>query len=479
MNFTPHNTWSFTSIQRYKVELLLCLTMTVLAAIYSVFPNLRESLQSIYFVPVVVSALLLGWKKSSAFTVVGVSLVLCVSCHTWTDHTPEEFLQLILWGCTLGTTGAVIGLIVSAKDKHVSKLLETQNSLALTDQLTQIANRRAFDAELRRRMAEVQRHDRRLSILMIDIDYFKNFNDQFGHSVGDVVLQTIARTIQNCLREADLVARFGGEEFAVLLPDTIIDEGFVVAERIRESVDLISEADVACPQKVSVSIGLTELDPSEDEQTVLERADIAMYAAKRNGRNQVFLSRFKKHESLPNHQSSEASTQVIHSIFDEAQAMPSDVDGVTGLTFLQVFDNELVRRIYESARYGLDLCLGLVEVRSSSDEDISKSDICAQLSNIGRIIKNSLRESDVVTWYSEMEFGILLPFTKLSDGQSVLRRLFFEINTDLMLEENSPFFHVQTIRIIQLKAGDTKKQALKDLRAAAPIDDAEIGSFWV
>ncbi|MEE2642121.1 MAG: diguanylate cyclase [Planctomycetota bacterium] len=472
MNQLAPNLWSLSGFQRYKVEVLLTFAMGTLGAIYAGFPDLRVSLQSVSFVPVVISSMLLGWKKSSAFTVVGVCLLICVFCFAWTDHSPAEFLNLVLWGCTLGTTGAVIGLIASTREKQVHRLLAKQNSLALTDPLTQIANRRAFDIEIGKRMSETLRHDRTLSVLMIDIDYFKNFNDQYGHNVGDTVLQTIAGSIQKCLRDADLVARFGGEEFSVLLPDTCLAEALIVAERIRSTVDQISDQVISCPQKVSVSIGVTEIDSTDDESSILERADIAMYAAKRGGRNQVFSSRLSKQDAV--HGNAAETLTLTHSIFDEAQSMPHDVEPVTGLTYRKVFDKELSRRIYESARYGMDLCLGLVKVGHSECPSFSKEEVGQQISNVGEKLRKSLRESDVITWFSELEFGLLLPFTSLEDAEHVCRRLFFEINTDVMLAEENTLFYVQSMKVIQLKAGDSKKQVLKNPRAAVPIDSSGI-----
>lgn len=444
--------------------------MTLLGTIYSLFPSLRSSLQSLYFVPVVVSAVLLGWRKSSAFTVVGVSLVLCVSCLAWSNHSPREFIHSILWGCTLGTTGAVIALMVGAKERKVEQLLKKQSSLALTDQLTQVANRRAFDLEMRRRMSEQVRYERTLSLLMIDIDFFKKFNDRFGHSIGDQVLKKIAVTIQNCLREADLVARFGGEEFSVLLPNTNLAEAVVVAERIRSAVDQLTEEEIGCPQKLSVSVGVTEVTRTDDENAALERADIAMYAAKTNGRNQVFSNCPDEEERRQQTDHRTAIASFATSIFNEAQSVQSAVESVTGLPYLKVFDNELARRIYESARYGMDLCLGLVEVGFRNDPNVAKSDVGHEIGNLGRRIKQKLRESDLVCWVTEFEFAVLLPFTRIEDAVHVLRRLACQVNVDSSSFDLDPVFHVEGLRVTELNLGETKKQALENLRSSDRVD---------
>ncbi|MEC9092127.1 MAG: GGDEF domain-containing protein [Planctomycetota bacterium] len=459
-------------IQRYQFELILCLAMTSLGIVYSLFPTLRTSLQNFYFVPVVVSSMLLGWKKSSAFTVVGVSLVLCVSCSTWSDHTPQEFLNLVFWGCTLGTTGAIIGLAVATRERQVTELLEKQNSLAHTDPLTQIANRRAFDLELRRRMSEQVRYDRSLSVLMIDIDYFKKFNDRYGHSVGDLVLQTIANAIQESLRESDFVARLGGEEFAVLLPETNRPEALVVAEQIRLAVDQASESEAGCPQEVSVSIGVTEVDALDDGNSVMERADLAMYSAKREGRNQVFSVDFETQNENRNAFQELNAPVLPEPILDPKGTLKGSEDAGIGLTCPTIFDDELSRRIYESSRYGMELCLGIIEIGYRDDLDETDAKVCQQVEKLGRTICLALRQCDLITWQTELEFGVLLPFTAVEDAEGVLRRLFLEINTDMILEDQELLLHIQSIRVIQHQAGETKQQVLSHLHSAVPVNES-------
>ncbi len=154
-----------------------------------------------------------------------------------------------------------------------------------TDGLTGIGNRRAFDRSLRelwRRHAAVQAP---LSLLMADLDHFKRINDEFGHPAGDAVLMQTARLLRDCVRHSDIVARFGGEEFAVLLPGADLHAAMQVAEKVRTALQASSWAH----RTVTASIGVSAATPQseDDPATLLARADRALYEAKQNGRNQA------------------------------------------------------------------------------------------------------------------------------------------------------------------------------------------------
>ena len=164
-------------------------------------------------------------------------------------------------------------------------------SLAATDALTGIANRRFFDTELQRERRRTARAGTTLSVLFIDIDNFKKYNDRYGHVEGDLCLTKIARTIQKSLhRPADLVARYGGEEFAVVLPDTDETSAAIVANTLCEAVrrSRIEHTDTECGI-VTISIGVASVDQIRDRGSdqLMRHADIALYEAKARGRNTV------------------------------------------------------------------------------------------------------------------------------------------------------------------------------------------------
>jgi diguanylate cyclase (GGDEF)-like protein len=169
--------------------------------------------------------------------------------------------------------------------------------LGLTDALTTVGNRRYFDQRVIEELARAQRMATPLSCLFIDIDHFKSINDRHGHAVGDVVLQTIAQRIRAELRGMDVVARIGGEEFALLLPQVDPHQAVEVAERIRACVAgmPINTGSMAVSLSVSVSIGVAAIDThSSDSKAVAQRllraADRALYDAKQNGRNRIAVA---------------------------------------------------------------------------------------------------------------------------------------------------------------------------------------------
>ena len=161
--------------------------------------------------------------------------------------------------------------------------------LALVDGLTGLYNRRWLDQFLLRQMSRARVSGESLSIAMIDIDHFKNFNDTYGHQVGDFVLVSIADCLRNSLRPTDLTARYGGEEFTVILPQTSGENAMIAAERVRESVsslNLVTPGGLELPP-LTISIGVSELTASESMEQLIEAADRALYTAKESGRNRV------------------------------------------------------------------------------------------------------------------------------------------------------------------------------------------------
>ncbi|MEQ6289011.1 diguanylate cyclase [Vogesella sp. GCM10023246] len=175
--------------------------------------------------------------------------------------------------------------------KDVSELMQANRELeqlARHDPLTALANRRSANERLHVEFLRMQRSGTRYSVLLLDIDHFKRVNDSFGHETGDHVLQFVANLLHSGVRETDFAARFGGEEFLVLLPDTAPQHGLLVAEKLRAS---IAAASVPLVGQITVSIGLAAAAASDaNENESLRRADKALYAAKHAGRNRVELA---------------------------------------------------------------------------------------------------------------------------------------------------------------------------------------------
>ena len=172
--------------------------------------------------------------------------------------------------------------------------------LATTDGLTALFNRRHFDALARAEWARFQRYGRPLSLLLLDIDHFKSINDRFGHDAGDLVLKTIAETCKLTKRQTDVVARFGGEEFVLLMPETDDSAAEVAAERLRKTIQDHPHILTGENLQVTVSIGIAGATLSMAAfDVLLKRADEALYEAKRSGRNRVVKAPKIKTEKHP------------------------------------------------------------------------------------------------------------------------------------------------------------------------------------
>lgn len=205
------------------------------------------------------------------------------------DFVPIDFLIAPVHDAS----GKIVGLLPTAVDITERKQLEEElKCQAHFDYLTGLSNRRYFIEQAEAELSRAVRYESSLSLLMLDIDYFKQVNDTYGHQSGDIVLQTFAMVCQKMLRNVDIIGRMGGEEFAVVLPETGIEKIFEVAERIRE---VIADTEVSLPDggkiHFTVSIGIATLaDRCLSIDSLLKQADQALYQAKESGRNKVAIA---------------------------------------------------------------------------------------------------------------------------------------------------------------------------------------------
>ena len=185
--------------------------------------------------------------------------------------------------------------------------LEVVRTESLTDPLTQLSNRKHFDTTLERAIADARTKNEALTLLLTDIDHFKNFNDSFGHLTGDQVLRLVAMSVKQNVKGQDTAARYGGEEFAVILPNTVLRSAITVADHIRRAVmtkELMKRSTGEHLGRVTISIGVATLHKGDTAQTLIERTDTCLYAAKRHGRNRVIC------ETDPEIAAGTTSTQV-------------------------------------------------------------------------------------------------------------------------------------------------------------------------
>ncbi|MFH1094472.1 MAG: diguanylate cyclase [Candidatus Omnitrophota bacterium] len=162
-------------------------------------------------------------------------------------------------------------------------------NLAITDGLTNMFNHRYFQTHLQTEVARVQRYPHPLSLIMFDIDEFKAFNDTYGHPMGDMVLSQIAREIKKTVRRVDIACRYGGEEFAIILPETKLEEAVYVAEKIRSCVEALcfDTGKGTKKKKMTVSGGVAHFQPGMNKEELVHNADVSLYKAKSGGKNKI------------------------------------------------------------------------------------------------------------------------------------------------------------------------------------------------
>jgi diguanylate cyclase (GGDEF)-like protein len=200
---------------------------------------------------------------------------------------PEKYQRLIEQQAMLRAELEENRLTLEKKRKELQAVLVQVEEVSHTDTLTFLPNRRQMVADLQRQVTFAERNDAPLAISMLDLDHFKKVNDSYGHAVGDDVLRFVATQLREHIREPDLIGRYGGEEFLVILPDGTLKAASEQAARLCQQVR--STTIISGPHAISmtVSIGIAQFKPGEEDwRQLLDRADQALYQAKRNGRDQ-------------------------------------------------------------------------------------------------------------------------------------------------------------------------------------------------
>lgn len=225
------------------------------------------------------------------FVAVSAWLSLCLLIVGWMPDLDYSFRPIWMISGLIGLASSVGLNQLIKKDISVQEKLITQyRRAAMTDSLTGLANRQALDNALREAVHEFVPHRNPLSLILIDIDFFKKFNDKWGHQAGDAALKTVSRTAAAFFSGIGCVARFGGEEFAIAVPSVSLKEASKLAEEFRKFVGMTECEFMGQNLKMTVSVGVAELKTKENADDLIRRADEALYAAKRNGRNCIQIS---------------------------------------------------------------------------------------------------------------------------------------------------------------------------------------------
>ena len=196
---------------------------------------------------------------------------------------PLQGITYVFWFAVILVTS--VGFLLLHKERSE----EDAQKLAFTDPLTGAFNRRTFLELAEKEIARTRRAIGSLSLMMLDVDHFKQINDRNGHLAGDEVLKRVVSVVMMALRKEDMLVRYGGEEFCILLPNTAIDRAMIMAERTRDAIEQAHFMFNERTLRVTVSVGVATLssEGSEGVETLVSRADEALYSAKRAGRNRV------------------------------------------------------------------------------------------------------------------------------------------------------------------------------------------------
>jgi diguanylate cyclase (GGDEF)-like protein len=248
--------------------------------------QINSPLLNLYLLPIIASALIFG-KLPTAIQV-GVIIV----CLMFFSYNPRSntLLALPFWAglLTISSPMILVAYITTMLAADIRYAMDKIKQVSDTDELTGIYNMRAFSSMLQRAFRQAVRYGHALSVVMIDSDNLKQINDTYGHESGNRLLQHLVRCIREQLRGSDVMARFGGDEFIVLLPETSNKGALELAERIRKAVE-ISRFDVRSGDtNITVSIGVASYpEDGGNFDIILDKADKAMYRAKQRGRNRV------------------------------------------------------------------------------------------------------------------------------------------------------------------------------------------------
>jgi diguanylate cyclase len=346
--------------------------------------------------------------------------------------------------------------LVSAEEKlkNQAEELETHIAEARTDSLTGLCNRRAFDLHMSELQEQFRTQGQPSSVMMLDVDHFKRFNDMYGHRVGDEVLRGVARVLKENVSGDVIVCRYGGEEFAIIYPGCDLNTARSAAERLRSILaesNFQFEKDLLC---VTASSGLAEFINSETVDDLVKRADDALYACKAAGRNCGHYH--DGNEILPLTERLLATRKV-----DELAA--TNRDPLTGLSARDSLMEDLERRLAQWRRGGAELAMILVEI-DSFDRLLSvfgQSAGDTMLKATSQFLKAAMRDMDHVARWDQRRFALLLPGATRSDASGVAERLRNAIESCKLPTAGGVMQFTISVGITQLMKDDTSESVIE------------------
>lgn len=235
------------------------------------------------------------WKLLSVLILSFIACYFAFGYNLWLLRETLTIFSIVVSITLLfgGLFAYLVGQLALQTTNDVKDMAILQHE-SITDALTGLRNRRYFDQRICEEVALSKRYKHPLTLMLLDVDFFKRINDTYGHTVGDDVLSNLSKLVMGVVRDSDIVARYGGEEIAVITPNTGKEEAALLAERLRGKIEETTVATIGKSQEivqVTISIGLCSLSPIiTDKEALLEESDQALYLAKKYGRNRVVVS---------------------------------------------------------------------------------------------------------------------------------------------------------------------------------------------
>ena len=372
--------------------------------------------------------------------------------------------------------------LVSAEEKlnTQSRQMEAHAFEARTDALTQVANRRSFDDALARRIEAQQRRGVATTIMLLDVDHFKKFNDSHGHQAGDNVLRHVARVLQQQVDDDELVARYGGEEFALVYPG-VMSGIRGAAERARAAIGSAGLRFEGRELRVSASAGIAELQPGEDQAALIKRADAALYAAKKGGRNCLYWN--DGHQNHPFRQSQKtASSAPLHDELTDVFGAEWTVDGDQATATISsaaadyvssrpAFQDDLIRRLAHWKRDQTPLCLMLVQIDGFAEALKQRGEEAVSLAVrvTAQLLKANMRDMDHASRLGCDTFALLLPAAQLEEGARCAERLRLAAQQCRLPAKAKGFPLSLTIGVVETHSGDDMRRFLQRGRNALQV----------
>jgi diguanylate cyclase len=374
------------------------------------------------------------------------------------------------------------GQLDSAEErlKAQAQQIESHAVEARTDALTQVANRRALDDELARCVADFERRGVPSTVMLLDVDHFKKFNDTHGHQAGDDALRTVARAVRQSVGEVGLVARYGGEEFAVVFAGLSSAAAIPYCERARQSINAVAVRVAARDLRITASAGVAEVMTGDSEPHLIGRADEGLYASKKGGRNCGHFNdgstnhRLKLQEPASRAAAPAATSPEKAKVGDE-WLFDADVpaeklfgESIPNISNRPAFFDDLIRRLSQWRRGGPPLTLLVLQVDSYDQIVTDHGSSCAEavLRIAAQLVNAVLRDMDHVSRLSEDTFALLLPGALLSDGITIAERLRLAVERCRLPRKAGTSWFTISAGVIEASEGDDLRRILERGRSA-------------